>query len=84
MTKTCSRCKEVKDISVFYKKTAYKPKDDGYDYYCKTCRNESAYKTWTTNKLKCTIDGCDKAHYAKSLCKCHYHKKLRREKKVSK
>lgn len=81
MTKTCSRCKKTKDIIVFYKMTALRPNDDGYDYYCKVCRNASAKKTWTTNKKKCSTTQCDKPHYARTVCKCCYHKLIRREKK---
>jgi len=81
MTKTCARCKETKDVSVFYKQTALRPNDDGLDYYCKTCRNASAKKTWTTNKKKCSTTQCDKPNYARTLCKCCYHKLIRREKK---
>lgn len=84
MHKTCSKCQEIKDISVFYKMKAYRPNDDGYDYYCKVCRNASAYKTWTTNKRVCSSEGCDKPNYARNSCKNHYHKLLRREKKEKK
>ena len=49
MTKTCSKCQEAKDTTVFYK---LKAEEDGFDYYCKTCRNTSAKKTLTTNKKK--------------------------------
>ena len=84
MTKTCSKCKETKDISVFYKQTALRPNDDGYDYYCKACRNASAKKTWDTNKKKCSTEQCDKPHYARTVCKCCYHKLIRREKKANK
>ena len=82
MTKTCSKCHEVKDLSVFYKKTAYRPNDDGYDYYCKTCRNVASKKTWNNNRVRCTIEGCDSPNYARQLCKCHYHKHLRIQKKA--
>ena len=84
MTKTCIKCKEAKDISLYYKSKAYRPNDDGLDYYCKQCRNSSIYKTWNTNKKKCTAEGCDKPNYARQLCKCCYHKLLRREKKEKK
>lgn len=84
MTKTCSKCHEEKDLNLFYKRTAYRSTMDGWDYYCKSCRNEAAHKTWSTNKAKCTEDGCDKLHYAKNFCKNHYHKLLRRQKKVNK
>lgn len=81
MTKTCSRCQESKDVSVFYK---LKAEQDGFDYYCKTCRNASANKTWSTNKKKCSVDVCDKPNYARYLCKCHYHKLIRLENKEKK
>ena len=84
MTKTCSKCNETKDLSVFYKKTAYRPKDDGYDYYCKPCRNASAKKTMTSNRNKCTSDNCNKSNYARTLCREHYDKLVRREKKENK
>ena len=84
MTKTCSRCKEVKDKTLFYKMKAYRPNDDGQDYLCKVCRNASAKKTWATNKKKCSTQDCDKPHYARTVCKCCYNKLLRREKKENK
>ena len=84
MIKTCSRCQKTKDISVFYKMKAYRANDDGYDYYCKICRNASAKKTWTTNKRKCSTQDCDKPHYARTVCKLCYHKLIRREKRDNK
>lgn len=84
MTKTCSKCQEVKDLTLFYKRTPYRSTMDGWDYYCKSCRNDASHKTWTTNKSKCTADGCDRLHYAKKFCKNHYHKFLRQQKKVNK
>jgi hypothetical protein len=84
MTKICSKCSETKDVSLFYKKTAYRPTEDGYDYYCKICRNAAAKKAYTSNKVKCSAEGCDKPNYARHLCKCCYHKLLRREKKEKK
>ena len=81
MTKTCSRCQETKDTNVFYK---LKAAEDHLDYLCKLCRNTSAKKTWTNNKRKCSTTLCDKPHYARTLCKCHYHKLIRREKKEKK
>jgi hypothetical protein len=80
MTKTCVRCEKVKDLSVFYKQTALRPKDDGYDYYCKECRNASAKNTWKNNKKKCSVEQCESPHYARTVCKCHYSKLIRQEK----
>lgn len=34
MAKTCSKCKQVKEITEFFKDSA---KPDGYEYYCKSC-----------------------------------------------
>ena len=84
MTKNCIKCKETKDLSVFYKMKAWRPTDDGYDYYCKVCRNASIKKTLNNNKRKCSTTGCDNPHYARTVCKCCYHKLLRREKNVKK
>lgn len=84
MTKTCSKCREIKSLESFYKQTALRSNDDGFDYYCKVCRNASAKKTWTTNKIKCTVVECDNPHYARTVCKNHYHKLLRENKKDSK
>jgi len=81
MHKTCSRCQEAKDKTLFYKMKAYRPNDDGFDYYCKSCRNASMKKTWSTNKKKCSTAGCEKPHYARTVCKCCYNKLIRREKK---
>lgn len=75
MTKTCSKCQKTKDISLFYKRTP------ALDYYCKDCRNNASHKTWSTNKKKCSTQDCDKPHYARTVCKCCYHKLLKREKK---
>ena len=84
MHKTCIKCKETKDKTLFYKMKAYRPNDDGFDYYCKACRNASMKKTWSTNKKKCSTAECEKPHYARTVCKCCYNKILRREKKVKK
>lgn len=84
MTKTCIKCQETKDLSVFYKKTAYHPKDDGYDYYCKECRNSAVKKTFQTNKVKCTEQDCNKPNYARHLCRMHYDKSIRKERRKKK
>jgi hypothetical protein len=84
MTKTCIKCKEIKDISIFYKQTALRPKDDGYDYYCKVCRNLALKKTFQTNKVKCTEQDCNKPNYARHLCRMHYDRLTRQEKRDNK
>jgi len=80
MKKICSKCQETKDTKVFYK---LKARDDGFDYYCKHCRNTSAKKTWVNNKKTCSTEKCLKPHYARCLCKSHYHKLIKRENKES-
>ncbi len=84
MHRQCSKCKELKDLSMFYRRTPYRPTEDSYDYYCKACRNVAIRKTYSNNKVRCTAEGCDKPNYARHLCKPHYHKLLRREKKEKK
>jgi len=86
MTKICIKCKDVKDTIDFYKKTALRSNDDGYDYYCKVCRNKSAYKSWANNKSKCAEEDCNKPSYSRSVCRVHYNKimlnKWREDKKA--
>lgn len=81
MIKKCSKCNETKDASLFYTKNAY---HDSLDYYCKICRNAAAKKAYTSNRVRCSAEGCGKPNYARHLCKCCYHKLLRREKKEKK
>jgi hypothetical protein len=52
MIRECSKCKESKDVSLFYRRTPYRPTEDTYDYYCKACRNASAKKTFKANKTQ--------------------------------
>ena len=75
MNKTCVKCKLEKSVLEFYKAKALRKNDDGYDYYCKKCRNWALKKTYHTNKVKCTMDNCKKPHYALGMCKVHYNKK---------
>ena len=55
--KTCSRCKEEKDESLFCKNRVTK---DGLDYFCKICRRASTKKWQSENKEK--IDEYNKTH----------------------
>lgn len=84
MTKVCSKCNETKDISLFYKRTPYRDTMDGWDYYCKPCRNAAVKTTWNNSKKVCTIENCSHKHYAKGFCKNHYNRHLRRKNKVKK
>ena len=84
MNRTCSGCKETKDSGLFYKRTPYRPTEDNYDYYCKTCRNSAVKKTFRTNKVKCTEQDCDKPNYARHLCRMHYDRSIRKERRIKK
>jgi len=46
MEKECTKCKEIKDVSNFYKN----PKKDGYRSICKKCHNEKAKSYYVENK----------------------------------
>lgn len=49
ITKRCSKCKDFKPISEFYKDSLQK---DGKDTYCKICRNQAYTKYRQTEKGK--------------------------------
>ena len=70
MLKTCSHCRTKKAKSDFYKRTG---KVDNLDYYCKSCRDKYTIGNITVNPGVCLKDGCEKPHYAKLMCKNHYH-----------
>ena len=76
--KECVKCKQSKELTDFYK-TKYGHKKDGYDYYCKYCRVGTAIKSQKAgnNKKSCSIEGCERLHYAKSWCRVHYSRWLR-------
>lgn len=75
--KTCKKCNIDKTYSEFYKRTSM---TDGHDYYCKDCRNYYTTKNAHTGDKLCTIsDGygpCTNFHYARQMCKNHYHQFL--------
>jgi hypothetical protein len=71
-TKTCTKCQETKTLDQFYK-SYMKYSSDGIDYYCKYCRTGASIKSHIGgNKKPCSIEGCEKSHYAKSYCRMHY------------
>lgn len=74
--KTCIKCNVDKPLNEFYK---YKRTKDGLDYYCKSCRVGTALKSHRigTRKGTCSLDGCDRNHYAKGLCRIHYTRQFR-------
>lgn len=77
--KTCIKCNEEKSFAQFYK-TKYTYHKDGYDYYCKYCRNGSSIKSQNIGKRKqqCSIDDCNNLHYAKTWCRMHYGRWIRK------
>ncbi len=79
--KICKRCNMQKDFSFFYKNKPLRKNDDGYDYYCKECRNANHRRSLANNKRKCSESGCESSHYALSLCRSHYIKKRNKENK---
>lgn len=79
--KICIKCNVQKEYSLFYRAKPLRPTDDGYDYYCKQCRNATTKYYLENTKKKCTESGCDNNHYALSLCRKHYIKKRNQEKK---
>lgn len=84
-TKQCKKCQETKTLDQFYKANYnYKNNQDGYDYYCKYCRKGSHLNSIRTNKKQCSLDDCNKPHYAKELCRMHYARKARHGRTESK
>ncbi len=75
MDKTCCRCKEIKDISMFYRD---KNRKDGRKYNCKIC-SEIANKKWRKNnpdkysKYNCTPKR-NKAQKLKSKLRSRQHR----------
>jgi hypothetical protein len=80
-TKQCIKCQEIKPLEDYYKLNEANAKkqcqEDGHDYYCKYCRNGSAIKSHRGNKNPCSIEGCERPHYAKTWCRMHYARVLR-------
>lgn len=72
-TKVCTRCKQRKALTDFYKANYnYKTNQDGHDYYCKYCRTGTHLNSRNTQKKKCSLEDCFTAHYAKGYCRMHY------------
>ena len=72
--KTCTKCNKKRDLNNFNKN---KWRKDGLDHYCKSCRSEANVNSSVKQKehIKCRLEGCVEAHYAKNLCKFHYSRK---------
>lgn len=70
--KECRKCNELKPAEDFYK-AKYTYEEDGLDYYCKYCRVGTAIKSHRGgNKKPCSVENCQKTHYAKTYCRMHY------------
>jgi len=80
--KCCVKCHTSKKVEFFYKSTALRKNDDGYDYYCKSCRNHLLKNTSKNNKVRCSMQECDKPNYARKLCRMHYDKLVRKNNSV--
>lgn len=83
-TKTCTKCKQSKPLTDFYKTTQYnyKTNQDGHDYYCKYCRTGTHLNSRNTQKKQCSLEECVKPHYANNYCRMHYAR-VRRTGKVT-
>lgn len=82
MYKVCSHCLCTKSRSDFYKRSS---RTDGYDYYCKQCRNKFSMRNVVENPMVCSVKDCTKPHYALSMCRnCYsrhtYRLKTRKQK----
>jgi len=67
-SKVCRCCNKEKHKSQFY--LSKQPKD-GYDYYCKECRNDKTVEGHAKNPRRCGLTECTKPHYANGYCKSH-------------
>lgn len=72
--KTCSKCKQEKDLTEYNKN---KTQPSGLDYYCKPCRRAAQYITRNNNKIKCNWNDCERPHLANGLCRMHLARKER-------
>lgn len=70
-SKTCTGCLKEKTVTFFYGSQQTK---DGYDYYCKECRNTNSIKSHISKEKKCSVDDCTKPNYAKEMCRVHYER----------
>ena len=75
MTKPCSKCKVIKDISMFYRN---KYKKDGRQTHCKECHNETTMKWRKANPDKYSKYNCsprrNKAMKLKSKLRSRQHR----------
>ena len=65
--KQCSKCREVKPRTEFYKKAAAQ---DGGREWCKACTKADR----ASHKRVCAIDDCEKPVLARGWCNAHYRR----------
>lgn len=84
-TKRCIKCNTLKPLRDYYKT---KLESYGYrDYYCKYCRTGANIISQNNKTKKCSIEECNRSHYAKTWCRVHYARWFRTgsvEKKMNK
>lgn len=71
--KKCACCNKRYKLNKFHNNKA---RPDGYDHYCKSCRSNANTVSHVSQKKssKCKIKDCIEPHYAKNMCKFHYHR----------
>ena len=65
--KQCNKCKQIKDLSDFFKN---KSKKDGYQGHCKVCSNNAAKKTYKINsssRLKTDLRNKNRRKYMQGI-----------------
>jgi hypothetical protein len=73
ITKKCTGCQEDKALTEFYSTKAYAALKHKVDYYCKVCRNGHTLRVQRGPATRfCSVDNCDRRHYAKDYCRLHY------------
>jgi hypothetical protein len=72
--KTCSKCKQEKEINEYNNNSRM---SDGKDYYCRPCRKIAQYNTRNNNKVRCSWNDCDRVNWVDGLCQLHYKRKIK-------
>lgn len=69
------RCNVIKPLNEYNKsKSGYY---DGFDYYCKYCRSGANIASQLNKTRKCSLENCNRPHYAKTWCRMHYSRWIR-------
>jgi hypothetical protein len=72
--KTCSKCKQEKDLDQYHNN---KRQVGGKDYYCKPCRAAQQYYTRNHNKVRCSWNDCERPNLSDGLCQLHYKRRAK-------